>query len=420
MTSLTQTMGSALWYILNLCAFALVIGQIDCLLRTFRDGQSRGARLLAAGNLLLGFCVFVLMMDCAHTRNASAEVRYRAFQQTLFALPWLIVATVEAASAALLIWQLWQGARDRRAHLTSDAIRETVSLLPEGLSVSDTDGKVLLTNLKMNELCRALTGALLSDAKRFWQQIETVGREQDGQYIVKLPQSGQVWMFTKRRLATDEGEFDRIRATDVTGRYRILEALGEKNARLQDIQRRMKTVAERSGDMFVAQEEANARVALHNQLGQVLLMGLQCIEHPERTDARVVRLTTQQMNAFLLGEVKPPAQERTDPVRDAVAAAASISVAVELRGEPDPAIRTLLAQAISECAANAVKYAQGDRLMVAFAPDGRGFTVTNNGNPPKAPIRESGGLKNLKEAAESLGAAVEIGHAPAFMLTIKL
>ncbi len=418
MTSLLQTMGSALWYVLCLCSFALVIGQLYCLLRAVRDGRRRGARLLAAGNLLPGFCVFILLMDCAHTRNATAEVQYRAFQQTLFATPWLMIAALETASAALLIWQLWQGARYRRAHLTPTAIRETVSLLPEGLSVSRTDGTVLLSNLKINDICRELTGAVLSDANRFWEQIETLGKEQDGQYLVKLPQRNAVWMFTKRRLSAEEGEVDRIRATDVTERYRILEALEEKNAHLQDIQRRMKAVAERSGDMFVAQEEANARVALHNQLGQVLLMGLQCIEHPERTDAQVVWLTTQQMNAFLLGEAGAPAQEKTDPVRDAIAIAGSIGVSVELRGEPGQPLRRLLAQAISECAANAVKHAQGDKLTVTAAE--RQFTVVNNGRPPKGPIAESGGLLALRRETEAAGGTMEIGYDPAFSLTVAL
>ena len=417
MTALFQTMGSALWYALCLCSLALVIGQLFCLLRAARDGQGRGARLLALGGLLLGFCVFILLMDCAQTMNADEKVIFRAFQRTLFALPWYPVAGLEAISAALLIWQLWQGARYRRSHLTPAAVRETVSLLPEGLSVSRKDGTVLLSNLKMNELSRALTGALLSDANDFWRRIEATGKEQDGQYIVKLPR-GEVWTFTKRRLATEEGEVDRIRATDVTERYRILEDLEEKNAHLQDIQRRMKAVAEGSGDMFVAQEEANARIALHNQLGQVLLMGLQFIEHPERTDARVVCLTTQQMNAFLLREAETPAREKTDAVRAAIAAAASIGVTVELRGEPDPEIRALLAQAISECAANAVKHAQGDRLTVTAGE--RRFTVANNGAPPKGPIAESGGLLALRRGAEALGGTMRTEHAPAFSLTVEL
>lgn len=417
MTTLQQTMGSALWYALNLISLALVIGQLFCLLRTFRDGQRRGVRLLAACNLLLGFCIFILLMDCAQTMNADASIEYPAFQKTLFALPWWTVAASETVSATLLGRQLWQGARYRRAHLTPAAVRETVSLLPEGLSVSRTDGTVLLSNLKMNDLCRALTGTLLSDANRFWEQIVTVGREQDGQYLVKLPQ-GEVWMFTRRDLATDEGAFERIRATDVTERYRILESLEEKNAHLQDIQRRMKAVAERSGDMFVAQEEANARVALHNQLGQVLLMGLQFIGHPERTDARVVYLTTQQMNAFLLGEAETPSQKTADPVQDAIAAAASIGVAVCLRGEPVPALRALLAQAISECAANAVKHARGDRLTVTA--EGRQFTVVNNGAPPKGPIAESGGLLALRRNTEAAGGTMDIEYDPAFSLTVAL
>lgn len=419
MTPLQQTMGTALWYALCLCALALVIGQIICLLHAVRDGQKRAVRLLALGDLLLGFCVFLLLMDCAQTMNADKTVVFRAFQRTLFAMPWFPIAVVEALCAALLLWQLRQGARYRRAHLTPDAVRETVSLLPEGLSISRTGGTVLLSNLKMNDLCRALTGALLSDANRFWQQIESVGKEQDGQYLVKLPHGEAVWMFTKRRLATDEGEFERIRATDVTERYRILEALEEKHAHLQDIQRRMKAVAERSGDMFVAQEEANARAALHNQLGQVLLMGLQLIDHPERTDARVVRLTMQQMNAFLLGEAETPPQEKTDPVQDAIAAAASIGVTVELRGAPGSGtIRQLLAQAITECAANAVKHAHGDLLTVTASE--RQFTVRNNGAPPKGPIAESGGLLALRRDAEAAGGSMQIEYEPAFSLTIRL
>ena len=417
MTSLLQTMGSVLWYVLNLISFALIIGQIFCLLRAFRDGQSRAVRLLAAGNLLLGFCIFILLMDCAHTTNAHASVKYRSFQWALFAMPWQFTAAAEAISAALLGWQLRQGVRYRRAHLTPDAVRETVSLLPEGLSVSRTDGTVLLSNLKMNDICRALTGALLTDANRFWQVIETVGKAQDGQYLVKLPQEA-VWMFTKRSLVTDEGDFDCIRATDVTERYRILESLEEKHAHLQDIQRRMRAVAERSGDMFIAQEEANARVALHNQLGQVLLMGLQFIAHPERTDARVVYLTTQQMNAFLLGEAETPAREKADAVQDAISAAASIGVTVELIGEPVPELRALLAQAITECAANTVKHAHGDKLTVTI--DGRRFTAVNNGAPPKGPIAESGGLLALRRGVEALGGTMQTGYEPAFSLTICL
>lgn len=423
MTALSAIGSRGLWYLFCLITLALVLGALLCLIQTVRCGRRHRRVALAAGTLLLGFGVFVVLLDCSFVPVLSAKdlARVRTFQWRLFELPWLCYAIADTLAGVLLLLQFRNNADYRRAHLAPDAIRETLDLLPEGVAVSRQDGAVLLCNLKMNELVRVLTGAGLSDAERFWTYVLQAGQERNGQYWVELP-SGSVWQFEKKGLRTEDGAFFCLRATDVTERWRIVKDLEAKHAHLQDVRRRMQAVSDLSGDMFVVQEEANARVALHNQLGQVLLMGKRLIEHPESTDAEIVRLTTKQMNDFLLGEAETPAQEQEASVQDAVSAANSIGVTVELRGTPpqDEGLLRLLPQAIRECAANAVKHAQGDRLTVAFAPDGRGFTVTNNGNPPKAPIRESGGLKNLKEAAESLGAAVEIGHAPAFTLTIKL
>lgn len=419
MTALHEISSRGLWYLFCLIALAIVLGALLCLLQTVRCGRQRGRVALAAGTLLLGFGVFAVLLDCAFLPVLSPKdfARVRPFQWRLYALPWLCYAIAEALVCLLLLRQLKSNTAYRRTHLAPDAIQETLDLLPEGVAVSRQDGAVLLCNLKMNELARALTGAGLSDAERFWAHVRNAGRERNGQYWLQLP-SGSVWQFEKG--SPEEGDFICLRATDVTERYIIVRDLEAKHAHLQDMRRRMQAVSDLSGDMFVAQEEANARVALHNQLGQVLLMGKHLIEHPESTDTQIVYLTTKQMNNSLLGEAETPSQQRETTVQDAVSAANSIGVTVELRGTPpqEGALLRLLPQVIRECAANTVKHAGGDRLTVEFAPEGRGFTVTNNGAPPKAPIRESGGLLSLKQAAEQLGAAVIIKDAPAFMLTI--
>jgi len=423
MTALHEIGARGLWYLFCLIALALVLSALLCLLQTVHCGRQRGRIVLAAGTLLLSFGVFAVLLDCAFLPVLSPAdfARVRPFQWRLFALPWLCYAIAEALVGVLLLRQLQSNADYRRTHLAPDAIQETLDLLPEGVAVSRQDGAVLLCNLKMNELARTLTGAGLSDAEPFRAHVRKAARQRNGQHWVRLP-SGSVWQFEKGCLRTEDGEFVCLRATEVTERYCIVKDLKTKHAHLQDVRRRMQAVSDLSGDMFVAQEEANARVALHNQLGQVLLMGKHLIEHPESTDAEIVRLTTKQMNDFLLGEAEAPAQEKDATLQDAVSAANSIGVTVELRGTPpqNGALARLLPQVIRECAANTVKHAGGDHLTVAFASDGRGFTVTNNGNPPKAPIRESGGLKNLKEAAEDLGAAISIEHAPAFTLTVEI
>ena len=82
----------------------------------------------------------------------------------------------------------------------------------------------------------------------------------------------------------------------------------------------------------------------------------------------------------------------------------------------------MLAAAIQECAANAVKHAGGNALTVRIAQeaDGLRFTLENNGRVPAQPIRESGGLLSLRALTESKGGRMEVASVPAFRLTIFL
>ena len=104
--------------------------------------------------------------------------------------------------------------------------------------------------------------------------------------------------------------------------------------------------------------------------------------------------------------------------------AGSIGVRVEWKGAPPEGgkQRTLLAAAIRECAANAVKHAEGDALRVEIRENGEGIsvTITNNGKPPKAPVTESGGLLSLRRTVEAAGGEMTVQSLPAFSLTIKI
>ena len=218
---------------------------------------------------------------------------------------------------------------------------------------------------------------------------------------------------------------------DVTERYRIIDELEEKNDHLLDIRRRMKAVSDLSGDMFVAQEEADARAALHNQLGQVLLMGRHYILHPDVTDPDVVYAATKQMNQFLLGESEEPYQGEEDAVTSAITMSNSIGVRVEIKdtAHPDSAyakgtvasleerIKVILAQAITECAANTVKHAEGDTVTVTIDQE-KTIRITNNGKPPKGEIAVSGGLLSLRRRILEAGGTMELESAPAFLLTL--
>ena len=425
MRSLGSVMGSGLWYVLCLASLALVLGQLSVLIRAFRQERGRRALIPAALILLLGFGICVILMDCAQSRVYSAADRERvaAFQWALFALPWAGYAAAEALSAFLLLRQIREERRYRKSHLTLNAIRQSVDLLPEGLSVSEDDGTVFLSNLRMNELCRMLTGGSLADAGKLRHRVREIGEEQNGQYLV-WTEDGGTWLFTEKPFAAEGRQVSQLTAADVTETVRVIEELRKKNDHLLDLQRRMRAVSELSADMFTAQEEAAARAALHNQLGQVLLMGRHLLVHPENTDAKMVCIATKQMNAILLGEYKGPVPEAEDLLRQTAAMAKSIGVTVELSGTipESESVRIILAHAVQECAANTVKHASGDCLTVEVADDGdsTSFVIANNGEPPKAVIVESGGLLSLRRSIEAAGGTMTVLSEPEFLLSVKM
>ena len=422
MNSIYSVFDRPLGLLLLLLALFLVIGQTVAFLLSLRERKSRKQTLSAALHLLVGFLVFVILLDgYGNVNDASIPRNSVQTGWFVFSLPWMVYAAYELLSVLLLLCQLRAYRRYKNGTVTPDAIRRAVDLLPEGICVSQADGTVLLSNLKMAALCRELTGERLSDARKLWTYLEQSGEDQGGKRLIHTPH-GEVWLFAKDTLTAQGRDYERTSAVNVTERYRITEELREKNAHLQQIQRRMKEASDLSAEMFVKQEEAAARSALHNELGQVLLMGRHYVLHPESTDSAMVALMTRQMNSFLLGESRAPAAEAEDELRRAISTAASIGVSVELKGAApeEGRLRAVLAAAIRECAANAVKHAEGDRLFAAITrtADGTVMTVTNNGRPPKGPVAESGGLLSLRRSAEAAGGQMRIQSLPAFSLTL--
>jgi two-component sensor histidine kinase len=407
--------------LLLLIALSLMIGQAAALVLSLKEKQSGRQTTAAALHLLAGFLFFVFLLNSydivsfPQTQGASINP-----ESLPFSLSWLCYAFLEALFACFLMLQFRDYRRYKKSTVTPNAIRQTVDLLPEGICISDQNGTALLSNLTMDALCRELTGERPADVHRLWARLEADGEDQSGKRLIRTSR-GEVWLFSRGAITADGKDYDRTSAVNVTERYHITEELREKNAQLQDIQHRMKEASALSSEMFVKQEEAAARTALHNELGQVLLMGRHYLEHSDSTNAALVALITKQMNRFLLGEGDAPDPNAGDELQQAVHMAGSIGVTVEMTGEAPKKLHSLLAAAIRECAANTIKHAEGDRLFVEITGNAgeRRITITNNGKPPKSPIAESGGLLSLRRGVEEAGGQMIVQSLPAFSLTLR-
>lgn len=419
MSGLSSIADSWIWYTLCVCALILFVGAVAVLFRSLRDRRKRIPILVSILNLIFIAAINIVFMDCGHALKPTTTHFYSQFQRALFDVPYFVYILSELLSCIVLMISGFEGSKYRLGNITIDSIQQALDTLPEGIALCSSDGTVRHSNLKINELCRSVTGNILTDAKVFWARVEEEGREQEGKYIMR-DTSDEVWLIEKESMTIKDEQFIQIIATDVTERYAIVEELEKKNEHLQDVQQRMKAVTDLSGDMFVAQEEADARAALHNQLGQLLLMGRHYINHQDVTDSKIIYSATVQMNQFLLGEAEDPYSGDEDTLAQAISMANGIGVKVDIKGAvpSDDKAKKIISQAITECAANAVKHAEGDTITVEITDTE--IVIANNGKPPKGKINESGGLLSLRKSIEAIGGVMELESTPEFKLMIRI
>lgn len=410
--------------VLTVLGMLVVLGQIYLLANTFSVKRSVPLRVSAAIQLFLGAGWFCLLLDGCF--NPSYFERQRAFlppTEWMLRAPWIAVAAIEAAFAALLCVSLIALRRYRRKNLSQSAIKETVDMLPVGISFSKADGMVVLKNLLADDLCYELTGSSLNDANAFWERVEATGEQQDQVTIVLLP-SGKAIMCQKSEILVDDVPYIQLIASDITALYQITCELREKHHKLLDIQTRMKAYGAMATRLAMTEEILRARVSVHDEMGHLLLSGKYHLDHPGTGDRERLLEMERFTHLLLMREGEDPDEAAHDAVEDALTAARAMGVTVTVSGDlpdSDP-LRKLLGQAIHECAANAVKHASGDRMDVRLSRGDEGLTATlsTNGDPPRSPIRESGGLLNLRRMVEAAGGTMTVSVDPQFTLTCVL
>lgn len=419
MTAFQEIVHQPVGILLRTAGFLLLLYQVVLLARAVQQKQNAGWAVLSALHLLAGAVFMILLLDGAYVMDYLPFTRaYPPSVRALYRLPWLTVAGIVCADALTLTLFAFGQRRSARRRPSAQSIKDAVDLLPAGLCVSEPDGTVLLSNLKMNQWNQALTGGTLSDARALLSAVKAAGEPQGGKQLVTL-KDGTALLFEESTLEIGSEQYSHLIAEDVTKQFRATKELKEKNDRLREFQYRLKTYRFKETELLTRQEILNARATVHNQLGGALLTGKYHLEHPENTDPEALRQMLLQINTYLLAEADDP-EQRADAFDSARGWAEGIGVAVDLTGTvpAEGVFRDLLGHAIEECAANAVKHAGGDRLTVAV---GKGrFEIANNGAAPSGNVVPVGGLRSLQLAVEQAGGTMTLQSRPSFRLTVSL
>lgn len=330
--------------------------------------------------------------------------------ETFSSILWTAALLLTALSL-ITSFTLWHKGRRQ---LSPISVKESCDHLPSALCFAWENGLPCLKNLKMDELSHQLTGEALLNADVFWKMVEP-------QPIVTL-ENGQTWSFERVRLGMPGKTVYQITGTNITKEAQLKQELEKDNLRLKAMNRRLRQYGQDVQDATREKEILRAKTRVHDQIGHALLQTRQLLAGTQGDTESVCDAWRQNVR-LLLGKYSD--EQCVDTFEQLTRAANAIGVTIERRGAfpaGDTDSTQLVETAAHECLTNLVRHAGGTRLEIIGKKTASGwrFSYLNDGNVPAGPIVEGSGLAALRARTEAAGGAMEVFHAPRFMLVLTL
>ena len=122
-------------------------------------------------------------------------------------------------------------------------------------------------------------------------------------------------------------------------------------------------------------------------------------------------------------EEKPDTSKNKLLFEKLISAAKDIGVKVHLHGKTPSQERDwiLLVDIVHEALNNAIRHGEAKNIWIYLSEDefNKFLKIENDGLPAQGPIREKGGLKNIRQHIENYGGRMEIKASPKFQLNLS-
>ena len=315
-----------------------------------------------------------------------------------------------------------------RKNISAWSVKETMDDVPCGVCVSDSWGRIVLSNKKMRELSRMLTGAVLQNYEDLKQvldgnkSVQGVTRLSPENGVLYLP-NGTVWMFQNYMLTEEEvaGYLQTV-AFDVTEIYFNSEKIRMKNEKLELLNQKLKKMYEQIDESIREQETLKMKMQVHDSFGRSLLTIRRMLEGNKEPDYMKNQLEILKQSVYILSGITQDDTEKQ--YEESIKHAEKLGVSVEIEGElcDEHQVALITDKAIRECVTNCIRHAHGSRVYVQSHKTREGWKVciTNDGERPKEGSREGGGLSALREVVERDGGEMTTKFEPEFLLALKL
>lgn len=409
-------------------AIVLILGAAYIIAAAVAMRLSRG---YATCSVVLAAAVFIILQSMADVSLCANEVdpRFSLPAVILKDVPWIIVALVMVVIFAAEVLCLVAVNRAGRDKLSPGSVKESLDALPDGVCFFSEDGRILLSNRRMQHISSDITGIGILNGEKLWRCIEEKSVKTDvSDGLVIFTSDSKVWNVRRSEIEAEGNRINEIVALDVTEQYELRRELEERNERLNSVNERLRIFSRDMSRLTAEKELLDAKIKVHDDLGRSLLaFRAYLTAEPSKRDRSKLLPLWRYVISVMKKETAP--SEEWDVIEKT---AESLHIQIEINGDLPAGladlpvsgeVRSAIMAAIRECLTNTARHARGDRLFVlikcgADAPHGIRIEITNNGRAPLVPIQEAGGLSNLRHMVERAGGNMTIESSPQFLLRL--
>ena len=323
-----------------------------------------------------------------------------------------IICTLFSVWGGYLLYKayVWQC-----THITNISVKQAVDKIPFGVCYYNNQGRILLINQTMSDLCEEIIGEPVQNGIRTFEKILSMGS------VIHMPDDRAISVQSKKCIIDTE-EVELVTAFDITEEYKKTNILMQKEEELKELNEKLVSYNKEMVSVIALREVLNAKVKIHDELGSSLLATKKYLLKGGTSEERMHLIESLRKNVrFLRQESEEVTYDEYEMIMNT---AVDIGMQVYVNGElpEDDRNRHIAATAMHECLTNTIRHAGGDTLYVEVnkGPDSYRLVYTNNGNAPDAPISEKGGLNSLRNLVERAGGTMQITVTDRYILMIEL
>ena len=414
--------------ILMMVLYILLLVQMGCFLVSF----SETGKYVARSMIPLFLISFLALCSVRYVNRISGwnpDVQPDTGWKWLHSLPaggvilFVLVLVV-------LTWHFFRkSVKVYQNSITRSSIKESIDNLPAGLGFCAPNGRILLANRRMEELCHAITGEDFQDANQFWRILtdgtgcEGTERISEGNAPCFRLSDKTIWTFGQKLLCVDGKNVIQITAVNTTRLHQLSEELRENNRKSEEMSIRLKQYGENMKDFVRSREILEAKMRIHNEMGQALLASRSYLlqgSSPMRENDLLKQW--ECVIALLKKEAEPQNPKKIWSSFVDSAGLAGVKIFLEGNIPKQEETVKLIVAAAAEALTNAVRHEGADELYMKLSEAGNGLqiTFTDNGKNPDGEIIEGGGLTSLRIRLEESGGTMEIKTEPEFTLAVTV